>query len=110
MQVRIGLSALHELRAASHYYNDQRDGLGEELLDEVQHVSTLLSEHPDMGRKLFAGRRALRINRFPYRVVYLREETVIRILAVAHVSQRPFYWRHRVEEERPEYHAALMAA
>jgi hypothetical protein len=32
MEVRIGLAALHELRTASHYYNNQRDGLGEDFL------------------------------------------------------------------------------
>lgn len=110
MEVRIGLAALSELRTASNYYNSQRDGLGEEFLDEVQRVSTLLSEHPEMGRLLFSGRRSLRISRFPYRVIYLREESVIRILAVAHVRQRPFYWQHRVEEPRPEYDVAPMAA
>ena len=103
MEVRIGPAALSELRTASNDYNSQRDGLGEEFLDQVQRVSTLLSEHPEMGRLLFSGRRILRISRFPYRVVDRREQSGIRSRVLAHVSQRPFDWRHRVEEPRPEY-------
>jgi hypothetical protein len=39
---------------------------------------------------------------------YFQEENLIRIIAIAHESRRPYYWRHRIEERRPAY-AALSA-
>jgi toxin ParE1/3/4 len=109
VDIRFGSAALDELQTASYLYSQQRDGLGEEFVDEVQRVCLILSEHPDIGRPLLSGRRVLPINRFPYRLVYIRDESTIRILAVSHMSQHPFYWRHRVEEPRPDYGVAPLA-
>lgn len=103
MEVHVGSAAKHELRIASRYYNRQRPGLGDEFLDEVQRITGLLAVHPELGRELLSQRRTLTIRRFPYRLIYVLDEPFIRIIAVANLSQRPFYWRHRVEEPRPRY-------
>jgi toxin ParE1/3/4 len=103
VEVRIGLAAKRELRIASRYYDRQRPGLGEEFLDEVQRVSSLLAMHPELGRELLGQRRVLTLRRFPYRLVYVLAGSYIRIVAVAHLRQRPLYWQHRVEESRPRY-------
>jgi plasmid stabilization system protein ParE len=109
MEVRFGPVAQRELVAASDFYEAQRPGLGHEFLDEVHRHVVLLKEHPRLGRHLFSERRMLMLNRFPYRLVYVQEDQLIRIIAIVHASRRPFYWRHRVEEPRPAY-AILPAA
>ena len=103
MRVHFGPAAQRELNAASSFYDAQRPGLGDEFLDEVQRHMDLLQKNPKLGRYLFLNRRMLLLNRFPYRLVYAQEESFIRIIAVAHMSRRPFYWRHRVEEPRLPY-------
>jgi hypothetical protein len=108
MEVRFGSAAQRELEIASGFYDEQRPGLGDEFLDEVNRHIILLKEHPRLGRLLFARRRMLMLNRFPYRLIYFQEENLIRIIAIAHESRRPYYWRHRIEERRPAY-AALSA-
>ena len=105
MEVRIGPAAKNELRIASRYYDRKRPGLGEEFLDEVQRVISLLVMHPELGRELLSQRRALTLRRFSYQLVYIPDEDFIRIIAVAHSSQQPYYWRHRVEEPLPRYTA-----
>jgi len=109
MEVCFGPAAQRELDIASDFYASRRSGLGDEFLDEVYRHIILLKEHPKLGRRLFLNRRILKLNRFPYRLVYVQEEQIIRIITIAHASQRPFYWRHRVEEPRQAY-AVLPAA
>jgi hypothetical protein len=109
MAVRLGPAAQRELEIASGFYDAQRLGLGDEFLDEVNRHVILLRAHPRLGRLLFARRRMLMLNRFPYRLIYVQEGNLIRIIAIAHASRRPYYWRHRVEERRPAY-AILPAA
>jgi plasmid stabilization system protein ParE len=36
------------------------------------------------------------VKRFPYRVIYLETESVIRILAIAHDRRRPTFWIDRL--------------
>lgn len=110
MEVRFGPAAQRELDAASDFYAAQRPGLGHEFLDEVHRHVILLKEYPRLGRHLFSDRRMLMLNRFPYRLVYVPEDQLIRIIAIAHASQRPFYWRHRVEEPRPAYAVLSISA
>ena len=110
MEVRFGPAAQRELDIASDFYESRRSGLGDEFVDEVHRHIILLKQHPKLGRRLFLNRRMLRLNRFPYRLVYAHEEQMIRIIAIAHVSQRPFYWRHRAEEPRLACAAVPIAA
>jgi hypothetical protein len=46
--------------------------------------------------------RRLPVPRFPYHVVYMLHDDVIRILAVAHDYRRPGYWKHRTRREGVE--------
>lgn len=39
--------------------------------------------------------RSVHLRGFPFRLVYVERPTLIRVLAVAHKSRRPGYWRRR---------------
>ena len=80
MEVCFGPLAQRELDIASDFYESRRSGLGDEFLDEVRRHIILLKEHPKLGRRLFLNRRMLKLNRFPYRLVYVQEEQIIRIM------------------------------
>ena len=49
--------------------------------------------HP-MGNEI----RRCRLRRFPYGLIYSKDETGILILAVAHSHREPSYWRDRVKQ------------
>lgn len=43
--------------------------------------------------------RKLRVERFPYAVIYRvkEEQEVLQIIAVANLQRRPGYWKHRLQ-------------
>jgi toxin ParE1/3/4 len=96
------LRAEVELTEAAEWYDEQRPGLGDRFLDEVEEVLDLLAEHPRVGPELDPrpGTDPLRqfsLKSFPYVVVYSAEPELA-ILAVAHMSRLPGYWADRLPQ------------
>jgi len=86
-----------ELAAAVRWYEQRRIGLGAELFDAVAATIELIRSHPEAGVRR-PGRlpsRQFNVHRFPYKVVYRLRDDDIYVVAVAHSSRRPDYWRHR---------------
>ena len=110
MKFRYEPAARRELDDAIDFYDQQRIGLGDEFLDEVEHAVALLTENTELGRGLRENHRFFLLYRFPFRLVYALEDSGIRIIAVAHQKRRPDYWRRRVEEPRPGYPILQQAA
>jgi plasmid stabilization system protein ParE len=89
--------AAAELIAAVQWYEQRRVGLGAELFDAVAATIELIQAHPEIGAER-RGRRPSRqfnVHRFPYNVVYRIRDDDIYVVAVAHSSRRPGYWRRR---------------
>jgi toxin ParE1/3/4 len=103
-------AARRELDAAMDFYDQQRTGLGDEFLDEVERAIALLTENTKLGRGLPENHRFFLLFQFPFRLVYALEDSGIRIIAVAHQKRRPDYWRGRVEEPEPKYAILRQAA
>ena len=57
--VRFHRLARRELKDAVQHYDDERPGLGQELLDEVEHALLLLQRFPDVGSKVGGPLRQL---------------------------------------------------
>ena len=93
--------AVTELAEAVAWYGARGEGLGTRFLDEIDHLLTLLGDHPHAFPKLLGipqdleVRRAL-LPRFPFALVLIERPEEARVLAVAHVRRRPGYWLHRV--------------
>jgi plasmid stabilization system protein ParE len=89
--------ATAELTDAIRWYEQQRAGLGAELFDAITETIDLIRTHPEIGALRATRRpsRQLRVNRFPYSVVYRIREDDVYVVAVAHTSRRPDYWKHR---------------
>jgi plasmid stabilization system protein ParE len=84
-----------ELTEAAGYYERECPGLGVTFLDDVQAALKTLTQFPE-GSPLLRGRiRRKVLLRFPYTLMYSVRDGQIRILAVAPVKRRPFYWHGR---------------
>jgi len=89
-------AARRELEETIDYYNAERQGLGREFREEVQHVIDLLTRFPRLGQPVRGSVRRVMLSRFPYHIYYrLLESGRPRILAVAHNRRRPEYWGSR---------------
>ena len=101
VRVRILEEAADEAIEAAAWYEEQRPGLGIEFarafhtaLDLLEEEIVPLSNMPgSAGRE---GAKRLILSRFPYDVVVLEHREALIVVAVAHHSRRPGYWRDRL--------------
>ena len=90
-----------ELAEAALWYEAKKQGLGDELLAEIEAFLPLIGARPRSFPRLLGVQATLEIRRallarFPYAVVFLVREEEVRVLAVAHAKRRPGYWLSRV--------------
>jgi toxin ParE1/3/4 len=91
--------ARQELRAAAIWYDDQRDGLGDDLIREVDRGIGTVLEQPTSS-PLWPGVpereipiRKFMIDRFPYSIAFEAHPDRLVILAFAHAKRRPLTLR-----------------
>src|SRR5260221_8541380 len=82
-----------ELVGAAKYYQCQREQLGRRFLHAVHVALSKVQEDPERYPFYEKPTRACRVLGFPYRLVYEELPDAIYIIAVAHVSREPGYWR-----------------
>lgn len=95
MKVRFHPEAEQEFTEAALYYERRVAGLGEQFLSELRNATALLAEQPEMGPPITEKLRRAVLNRFPYTLIYTSDQEAVDIIAVAHQSRRPGYWRAR---------------
>ena len=85
MKVRITNSAFGDLEAIKKYYLEEGvPQIGEEVVVSIiNHIQTL-AQHPDIGRIVpeFGNRKIRELIHAPFRVVYLREKSLIHVVRV----------------------------
>jgi plasmid stabilization system protein ParE len=59
-----------DLEQTRRWYNEQREGLGDEFLVSIAEAFTRLEEDPERYRMLYKGFRRVLVERFPYKVFY----------------------------------------
>ena len=101
-RVRFEDEADVEYRAAGRWYEGRRVNLGLEFFDAVDAAISQILDFPRSGfpvPRMPANLhvRRMGVMRFPYHVIYLETTDHIRILAIAHDSQKPGYWRSRLK-------------
>jgi toxin ParE1/3/4 len=91
------IEATAELDAAVVWYEHEREGLGFELLEEVDRAFDVILESPTTWPFARPGSNLRRfvLTRFPYTLIYAESEELVRVFAVAHQKRRPGYWRAR---------------
>lgn len=80
---------------SSYYANEASVVLGDAFIAEFARSGELLRENPRLGAPWRGGLRRLPLRRFPYSIIYHESSVALRILALAHQSRRPGYWRVR---------------
>jgi toxin ParE1/3/4 len=96
MQFELHPEAREEFLAAISWYESQVPGLGARFVAEIERCLTLLLEAPQIGSPLGPKLRRFVINDgFPYSIIYAVLRDTLYVVALAHGSRRPGYWRRR---------------
>jgi plasmid stabilization system protein ParE len=77
------------------WYEDQRDGLGEEFHDEVQEQFEFLRQRPSGFAKWRGPYKKINLRRFPYIIVFRVVKDTVIIFSVFHSSRNPGGWGRR---------------
>ncbi|MFI5402944.1 MAG: type II toxin-antitoxin system RelE/ParE family toxin [Planctomycetota bacterium] len=98
MKIAVNSEAAEELAAAAVWYEAEQPGLGADFLREALRAVAVIAEGPTAWPMVNRKRnvRKFLLARFPYAVYYVPREDEILVLAVAHGSRRPGYWRGRL--------------
>jgi len=87
--------ARKEFFEAVEYYEEQVVGLGDDFVDEVEKVLSVIEQQPNSGAKVTNKKRRFLVSRFPFGVIYSVKENQIVIYAVMHLRRKPGYWKPR---------------
>ena len=85
-----------ELIKSVEFYEGRNPLLGDEFLAVIEETIDFICRNPQLGSPGKFGTRSWKTRRFPFRIVYLEEPNRFLIVAVAHLSRRPNYWRRRL--------------
>lgn len=77
MKVVLAPAAKAEMLEAAAFYEDCREGLGQEFVDAVELAFDQIALHPGMWRVLKGRFRRYLVQRFPYAVIYAIEDDII---------------------------------
>ena len=86
-----------DLLEAFLWYEEQRAGLGVDLIEQVERVFDRIREHPLEPPLVHRTLRKTLVRRFPYAVFFTADDLRIDVVAVMHTARDPSKWKRRVE-------------
>ncbi len=97
--VKILDEASEEASAAASWYEKEKPGLGTEFLEAIEAGLDLIAEDilPLLPLPYETAKELKRLilKRFPYDIVALERAEEVIVVAIAHHSRKPGYWRER---------------
>lgn len=98
--VRIGKEAAEEFQEAAAWYESEQAGLGRRFIDAFEHALDLLAEEnppltPVAGEAGIKGAQKLILHKFPFSLIVYELPGSSAVVALAHQSRKPGYWRSR---------------
>lgn len=87
-----------ELIEAASYYGQIDDELSGRFGAAMEAATLRICSNPYMHRRFKGEMRKVRVERFPYALVYRIEENGLHLVAVMHLNRKPGYWQGRVDD------------
>lgn len=88
--------ALDEYADAAKCYAGVKDRLGLRFVDVVEEAIERIVQHPEAFQMIDEDIRRCLTRIFPYGIIFTIEADYVLIVAVAHCSRKPFYWKGRI--------------
>jgi toxin ParE1/3/4 len=83
----IQTAVIFEIQEAFNWYEEQKEGLGYELLEEIEACYELLKTYPERYSYINQFYRRIKTQRFPYLLIYEIEGDDIIINSVRHIRR-----------------------
>jgi toxin ParE1/3/4 len=80
---------------AVFYAREANADLGLAFIAEFERALGILSKQPKLGPVWRGSTRRFPLRRFPYSIIYQLKSDEVRVIALAHQSRRPGYWRDK---------------
>jgi len=84
-----------DLEDAARWYEDERAGLADRFLSDVDRTFARISERPFQFPTVSDEVRRALLHTFPYAVYFRASDETIVVLAVLHLRRNPRVWRGR---------------
>lgn len=84
-----------DLTNAMRWYEERREGLGDEFLSSVDGAVASIRARPESFPKVRGEIRRVLLRRFPYAVYFLLEPHAIVLLSIFHAKRDPKGWQDR---------------
>lgn len=96
MNLEIIPQAQQDILEVARHYKQQRPGLDEEFLEEIDDAVAEVVANPATFEQVRPGIRRYLVRRFPYGIYYrMPDENTVRIIVVRHHARRPGYGMRR---------------
>jgi len=98
MRTRYNPLARDEVIKAANYFEDQGVGLGHKFLTAIDQAVNEIADSPlAWPRTKYGTRKRILVSPFPYTIHYKIQYNELVIIAVAHQSREPEFWKDRVD-------------
>lgn len=87
-----------ELTAAADWYDENRVGLGNELLEETDAALNIVAERPESFPIVWKDVRRVLLRRFPYAIYFKVEGKRVLVMCFVHTARSPRFWKKRTRE------------
>jgi toxin ParE1/3/4 len=88
---------IQEVKAAFNWYEEQAQGLGDDLIAELEHAFLHIQQSPQTWPKFHRSSQRYLLPRFPFSVIYQQKSFGLYVLAVMHQHRKPGYWIKRIK-------------
>jgi plasmid stabilization system protein ParE len=96
MRIEFHPDAAEEAVGARQWYAGFSDRIGRRFQKAYDRTFDRIIDNPRLWPKGMHRTRFLRIERYPYVVIYRHRQMEIIVIAVAHTSRKPGYWKDRL--------------
>jgi plasmid stabilization system protein ParE len=86
-----------DVKNAVTWYQKRSHKAALDFIEELDQAANAIRKAPDRWPSGKNDTRRFLLWRFPFAIIYFEEKPVITILAVAHASRRPEYWKRRMK-------------
>ena len=93
---RVHPLAWEDIDTADLWYFERSLDAADDFVAEVFLAIETICEAPQRWPRYLHGTRRFLLPRFPFATVYLDDEDIVSIIAVAHAKRKPGYWKGRL--------------